>query len=158
LKRRVGEEQDSPSPAHPLIQLDKSFRGLRSRLDYQEQLVPAKRISVGKTDWNDAVTRLKRLEHGGRLCIEIEALRKDDRQAREQQKLRALAGRAWTVLDAMAAGLSGQDQNRDEQEQDGECGEDCPPAIRRGCAFLAKSDELHSLSDAVPIVRFPRFG
>jgi hypothetical protein len=115
LEGRVGEQNDASSPAHPLIQLDKNFRGLRPRLDHQEQLMPAERISVGQADRNDAVTRLQRLEHGRRLRVEIEALRKDDRQAGEKQKLRPLAGRARTIRDAMPARRQGQDKNRDEQ-------------------------------------------
>ncbi len=77
--------------------------------------MPTKRISVGKADRNDAIARLERLEHGRRLRVEIEALRKEDRQAGEKQKLRPLAGRARTVRDAMPARRQGQDKNRDEQ-------------------------------------------
>jgi hypothetical protein len=115
MEGRDGEQNDASTPAHPLIQLDKNYRWLRPRLDHQEQLMPAERISVGQADRNDAVTRLQRLEHGRRLRVEIEALRKDDRQAGEKQKLRPLAGRARTIRDAMPARRQGQDKNRDEQ-------------------------------------------
>ena len=119
--------------------------------------MPAERISVGQADRNDAVTRLQRLEYGRRLRVEIEALRKEDRQAGEKQKLRPLAGRARTVRDSMPARRQGQDKNRDEQEQ---CeGRRCRlPTGSQPSSLSVELDELHSLFDTVPIVPRLRLG
>ena len=109
LKGRIGQQQQPSSVPDPGIEFDEHFCRLRPRLNHEEQAVTLERGGIGDADRADAIAALQRFQRWRLRRVQREPIRKDDRQAGEEQELRPFRLRTSLVFGRPFAAEEGRE-------------------------------------------------